>query len=93
MLGEQANWVKNVRAAGGAAVLRRGRKEDVVLDEVDITDRAPIIQRYAVVAPGGRPHLGLPRKASLEQCEALAADTPVFRITRRLAERDAGKQH
>jgi deazaflavin-dependent oxidoreductase (nitroreductase family) len=80
MLGEKANWVKNVRAAGGAAVLRRGRRQDVTLEEVDVADRAPIIRRYAAVAPGGRPHLQLSRGASLEECEALAQDTPVFRI-------------
>lgn len=82
MLGERANWVENVRAAGGAAVLRRGRREHVVLEEVDVADRAAIIRRYAAVAPGGRPHLGLGRHASLEECEALAPSTPVFRITR-----------
>lgn len=82
MLGERANWVKNVRAGGGAAVLRRGRTEHVVLEELDVADRAAIIRRYAAIAPGGRPHLGLRRHASLEECEALAPNTPVFRITR-----------
>jgi deazaflavin-dependent oxidoreductase (nitroreductase family) len=81
MLGEQANWVKNVRAAGGAAVLRRGRRQEVTLKEVDVADRAPIIRRYAAVAPGGRPHLGLSRNPSLEECEALAPCTPVFQIS------------
>jgi len=81
MLGEQANWVKNVRAAGGVAILRRGRREDVTLKEVNVADRAPIIRRYAAVAPGGRPHLGLGRNAPLAECEALAPNTPVFQIT------------
>lgn len=81
MLGEQANWVKNVRAAGGAAVLRRGRSEQVTLEEVDVAERAPIIRRYAAVAPGGRPHLGLSRHALLEECALRAPNTPVFRIT------------
>lgn len=83
MLGERANWVKNVRAADGVAVLRRGRKEPVILHEVDLADRAPIIRRYAAVAPGGRPHLKLDRDATLEDCETLAPSTPVFRITSR----------
>jgi hypothetical protein len=83
MLGETANWVKNVRAAGGAAVLRRGRKEFVILQEVDVAARAPIIRRYATVAPGGRPHLKLERNASLEECQVLALSTPVFVITGR----------
>lgn len=80
MLGERANWVRNLRAADGAAVLRRGRRERVRLEEVAVADRAPIIRRYAAVAPGGRPHLGLPRDAPLAECAALAPDTPVFRI-------------
>ena len=80
MLGERANWVQNVRAAGGAAVLRRGRREAVTLEEVDVADRAAIIRRYAALAPGGRPHLGLGRRASFEECETLAPTTPVFRI-------------
>jgi len=84
MLGERANWVKNVRAAGGAAVLRRGRRQSVTLEEVAIADRARIIRRYAAVAPGGRPHLGLPRHASLEECQALAPHIPVFRIILRV---------
>lgn len=83
MLGERANWVKNVRAAGGVAVLRRGREESVVLQELDVAARAPIIQRYAAVAPGGRPHLKLHRSASIEECQALSAGTPVFLITGR----------
>jgi deazaflavin-dependent oxidoreductase (nitroreductase family) len=82
MLGERANWVKNVRAAEGAAVLRRGRRENVRLEEVDIADRTAIIRRYAAVAPGGRPHLGLSRHATLDECAELAPDTPVFRIIR-----------
>jgi len=81
MLGDGANWVENVRAADDAAILRRGRVESIRLEEVAIEDRAPIIRRYAKVAPGGRPHLGLPRNASIEQCKALAPRTPVFQIT------------
>jgi hypothetical protein len=80
MLGERANWVKNVRAAEGIAILRRGREEPIRLDEVAIEDRPPIIRRYAEVAPSGRSHLELPRHASIEQCRALASRTPVFRI-------------
>ena len=34
MLGEGVNWVRNVRAAGGDATLRRGHREEVRLEEV-----------------------------------------------------------
>ncbi len=34
MLGDDVQWVRNVRAAGGRAVLRRGGREEVQLEEV-----------------------------------------------------------
>jgi hypothetical protein len=80
MLGDRVNWVRNVRAAGGVAVLRRGRRQVVGLDEIPVAARPAVIRRYAAVAPGGRPHLGLGRDAPLEECERLAPETPVFRI-------------
>ncbi|WP_405152079.1 nitroreductase/quinone reductase family protein [Sphaerisporangium sp. NBC_01403] len=39
MLGPNANWVRNVRAAGGRAVLRRRGREQITLDEVPVTER------------------------------------------------------
>lgn len=79
MLGEDANWVANVRAAG-RAVLRHGRREDVRLDEVDPAERAPILQRYLQIAPGARPHVPVDRHAPLAEFERIAARYPVFRI-------------
>src|SRR6266481_3372017 len=66
MLGRNANWVRNLTAADGRAVLRHGRRETVHLDEVDSSASAPILRRYLQVAPGARPHI--------------AADYPVFRV-------------
>lgn len=80
MLGKEANWVRNVRAAGGKAALRHGRREDVVLEEVDPSMRAPILQRYLEVAPGGRAHFPIDQGAPLEQFEQIAEQYPVFRI-------------
>jgi hypothetical protein len=40
MLGEQASWVSNVRAARGRAVIGHGRREAVELEEVDPGERA-----------------------------------------------------
>ncbi len=81
MLGEDANWVRNVRAAGGRAVLHHGGAEEVYMDEVDPGDRAPILRRYLAVAPGARAHLPVDRRAPLEEFERIAAQYPVFRIT------------
>ena len=40
MLGEHVNWVQNVRAAGGRAVLRSGGREEIHLEEVPADQRA-----------------------------------------------------
>ena len=81
MLGQETNWARNVRAAGGRAVLRHGRREAVRLDEVDVRARAPILRRYLAIAPGARSHVPLDRRAPLEEFERVAARFPVFRVT------------
>lgn len=81
MLGDNANWVRNVRAAGGRAVLRRGGRQQVRLVEVEPAARAPILRRYLAVAPGARPHLPVGKNAPLEEFERIAVQFPVFRIT------------
>ena len=81
MLGKDANWVRNVRAAGGRVVLRHGGREAVRLEEVDAGARAPILRRYLEVAPGARPHIPVDRRAPLEEFERIAEEYPVFRIS------------
>jgi len=80
MLGQDANWVRNVRAAGGRVVLRHGRSEAVRLEEVDPHSRAPILRRYLEVAPGARAHIPVDRHAPLLGFERIAARYPVFRV-------------
>jgi hypothetical protein len=80
LLGEGANWVRNVRAAGGTAALRHGRREEVVLEEVDPGMRAPVLRRYLEVAPGGRAHFPIDQGAPLERFEQIADHYPVLRI-------------
>ena len=82
MLGNDANWVSNVRADGGAAVLlRRGAREAVHLVDVDPADRAPLLRRYLALAPGARPHIPIDRNAPLADFQRVAGDYPVFRVT------------
>ncbi len=81
MLGDETNWVRNVRAAGGRAVLRRGRREVVRLDEVDEGQRAAILRRYLECSPGARSHIPVSRDAPVEEFERIAAQYPVFRVT------------
>jgi deazaflavin-dependent oxidoreductase (nitroreductase family) len=80
MLGQNANWVHNVRAAGGQAVLRRHGAEHVRLIEVAPADRAPILRAYLNVAPGARPHIPVDRHAPLEEFERITDEYPAFRI-------------
>lgn len=80
MLGNEANWVRNVRVAGGEAVLRHGRRERVHLELVDPGDRAPILRRALQVAPGARAHFAVGPRASLEQFDRIADQYPVFRV-------------
>ena len=81
MLGEDTNWVRNVRASGGHAVLRHGDREPVLLREVDIDQRAPILRCYLQRAPGARAHIPVDYRAPVEAVEPIAARYPVFRIT------------
>lgn len=80
MLGERVNWVHNVRAADGRAVLRHGRREAVRLEEVEPENRAPILRRFLELAPGARSHLPVDRKAPIAEFERIAAQYPVFRV-------------
>jgi hypothetical protein len=83
MFGEQSNWVKNVRASDGKAVLTHGRRRAVQLVEVPVPDRAPIIKRYLLFALGARPHLQVGWRDPLSAFEAVAAIYPVFRVEHR----------
>jgi deazaflavin-dependent oxidoreductase (nitroreductase family) len=86
MLGEAANWVRNVRAAGGLAVIRRDGRRPVRLEDVQPGGRAPILRRYLALAPGARPHIPVDRRAPLGAFDRFAADFPVFRIVDRGSE-------
>jgi F420H(2)-dependent quinone reductase len=81
MLGDQAQWVLNVRAAAGRAVMHSGRRTTVQLENVPIDQRAPILKAYLKRAPGARPHIPVDKDAPLVEFEKIAADYPVFHIT------------
>ena len=83
MLGEDAQWVRNVRASGGKAFLCSGGYEDVQLEEIPVNQRAPLLKAYLHAAPGARPHVPVDMDAPIEEFEKVAADYPVFRVTSR----------
>lgn len=80
MLGNSTNWVKNVRAADGAAALLKGGRTPVILVDVPVVNRAPIIKRYCGMAPAGRSHIPVDPAAPVGEFSTIAADYPVFRI-------------
>jgi hypothetical protein len=80
MLGDNADWVRNAHASAGAAVLRHGTSEEVRLEDVPVSQRAPILKAYLQVAPGARPHFDVSRDAPLAEFEKVAARYPVFRV-------------
>ena len=80
MLGDDAQWVRNVRAADGKAAIRSGGRSEVRLEEIPTEQRAPIIKAYLQVAPGARPHIPVDKDAPLSEFEAIVADFPAFRI-------------
>ena len=80
MLGDGSEWVRNVRAAGREAFVKRGRSRPVRLTEVPVGERAPILKAYCQVATSGREHFPLPHDAPLSEFSAVAERYPVFRI-------------
>jgi hypothetical protein len=80
MLGENVQWIENVRAADGRAVIRSGRREAVQLEEVPTAWRAPILKAYLQRAPGARPHIPVNKDAPLSEFEKIAPAFPVFRV-------------
>ncbi len=69
MLGEDVNWVRNIKAAGGKASLRHGIREEIFLKDVDATQRAAILKAYLQIAPGARPHVSVLKDAPISEFE------------------------
>ncbi len=82
MLGEHSNWVQNVRASGGDALLTHGGRRAVHLVEVDADRGARIIKRYLTFAIGARPHVPVHWRSAVVAFEGVAASYPTFRIER-----------
>jgi hypothetical protein len=80
MLGERADWVQNVKAAGGNVTLCHGRREEARLEEIPVDRRAVVLKAYLKRAPGARPHFPARKDAPLSEFERVAARFPVFRV-------------
>jgi deazaflavin-dependent oxidoreductase (nitroreductase family) len=80
MLGPGSNWVKNIEATNGHAVLRQGGPRSVRLVAVPPAERAPIIREYVNVATSGRNHFPVAVGAPLSEFQKIAERYPVYRI-------------
>jgi deazaflavin-dependent oxidoreductase (nitroreductase family) len=80
MLGDNSEWVQNVRAAGGEAFIKRSRSLPITLTEIPPEERAPILKAWCQIATSGRRHLPVRHDAPVSAFEAIAKAYPVFRI-------------
>ena len=80
MLGPGSDWVKNLEAARGDAVLRQGRGRPVHLVGVPPAEKAPILREYVRVATSGRQHFPVAVGAPLAEFQTIAERYPVYRI-------------
>ena len=80
MLGQKANWVRNLRGDEHAVLLLRRKREDVSLVEDFSGDRAAILRRYLDLAPGARPFFPIDRGAPIGDFERIVNDYPIFRV-------------
>lgn len=85
-LAGESEWVRNVRAAHGQAVIRHGHAQRVELVEMPVDQRPPIIRAYlhragwSSPAQEARHYFGLRRDTSLEEIQPIVGRYPVFRI-------------
>jgi deazaflavin-dependent oxidoreductase (nitroreductase family) len=74
-------WVRNVKAAGGEAVIKHRKTQRVRLEEIPVEQRAPIIKAYnKKLGAVTRREFGIDGDASLEEHAKIADRHPVFRI-------------
>ncbi len=83
MFGTISDWLQNLEAAHGEAILSHGGSERVHLVLVPPRDRAPILREYVRVASSGRKHFPLAVGAPLEDFAAIAEQYPVYRVEAR----------
>ena len=77
----ETEWVRNVRAASGEAVIRHGKRTRIRLEELPVSERGPIIKAYLPKnAMATKKHFGVEPDAPLEDFQRIAPDHPVFRI-------------
>jgi deazaflavin-dependent oxidoreductase (nitroreductase family) len=91
-LAGESEWVRNLRAAAGRAILRRRGARTVRLVELPVEERPPVIAAYIdregrasakAAARTARYYFGLDPAPSPEEIAAVAGFYPVFRVEER----------
>jgi deazaflavin-dependent oxidoreductase (nitroreductase family) len=77
------NWVRNLRAAGGGTITRRGRTERIVAIELSSKDAAPVLKSAITRGPSFiKSYFDVTPESSVEEFEREASRHPVFRLDR-----------
>ena len=86
-LAGESDWVRNLRAAGGKAVLRHGRRAEVSTQELPVGERAAVLAAYLSkralsksAAAAARDYFGLRAHPSSEALFKIAEHYPVFKV-------------
>ena len=80
MLGDNSEWVRNVRSVGGEAFIKPGRSLPITLTETPPEERAPILKAWCQIATSGQHHLTVRHDGPVSAFAAIAKDYAVFRI-------------
>ena len=81
----EVNWVRNLRAAGAAQLIRGRHVESIGTFELSAREAAPILQRFLRtyhLVPFIPPYFGVTSQSPLADFEQEAARHPVFRVVR-----------
>jgi len=76
----EVGWVRNARAAGSVTLGRRGRSQQLAIEEVGPDEAAPVLREYVRKVPVVRPYFEAGKDSPLEAFAAEAARHPVFRL-------------
>ena len=88
----EAEWVRNVRAAAGEAVIRHRGRRSVRLEELPPERRAPILKKYlGENAMSTGKHFGIDPKAEIAEFGAIAERHPAFRVIESRASTEQGQ--
>ena len=81
-------WVRNARASREATLSRGGRREQVRLEEVGLSEGAPVLREYYREVKVARPYFDVASDRSVDAFAPEVARHPVFRIEDVFARRD-----